>query len=73
MPRSVLEAIREGIWDYEPRGMGRNEFSSTSAMPGTKEKLEILAARLAQGAPLWHPEDRSEYDDPADRKFAAIG
>jgi hypothetical protein len=53
--------------------MGRNEFSSTSAMPGTKEKLEILAARLAQGAPLWHPEDRSEYDDPANKKLAAVG
>lgn len=73
MPRSVLEAIQQGIWDYEPRKLEKEDFSATSAMPGTKEKLDILAARLAQGAPLWHPEDRCEYEDPADRKLAAIG
>ena len=64
MPSSVLDAIRQGIWDYEPQKMKKEEFASTSAMPGTKEKLDILAARLEGGVPLWHPNDRHEYDDP---------
>jgi hypothetical protein len=70
VPSSVLDAIRQGIWDYEPRRTDKNEFPSTAAMPGTKEKLEILAARLEQGVPLWHPQDRHEYEDPTNVKLA---
>ncbi|RIK77906.1 MAG: hypothetical protein DCC68_16265 [Planctomycetota bacterium] len=70
MPSSVLEAIRQGIWDYEPRKVAKDEFASTAAMPGTKEKLEILAARLEKGVPLWHPQDRNEYEDPMNAKLA---
>jgi hypothetical protein len=64
---SVLEAIREGIWDFEPSELGRSQFSSTKAMPGTREKLDVLALRAAQGLPLWHNDDRLEYDDGFDR------
>jgi len=64
VPSSVIEAIQQGIWDYEPEDSGRNEYSSTDALPGTEEKLEILADRLSQGKPLWHPEDRLTYADP---------
>ena len=32
-------------------------------MPGTAEKLDVLAERLQQGLPLWHPSDRRSYDD----------
>lgn len=70
MPSSVLDAIRQGIWDYEPRRVEKKDFDSTSAMPGTKEKLAILAARLEQGVPLWHPQDRCEYEDPMNAKLA---
>ena len=63
MANSVLEAIKEGIWDYEPEHAGEEQYSATPAMPGSDSKLEVLAERLAQGLPLWHPEDRQTYDD----------
>lgn len=65
MTQSVLEAIREGQWDFEPKfGRGiKKKFSSTLALPGTEEKVATLAERAQMGLPLWHPEDRRTYDD----------
>jgi len=59
----VLEAIKAGIWDYEPEQANDDQYSSTEALPGSDTKLEILASRLAQGLPLWHPDDRQSYND----------
>jgi hypothetical protein len=66
VPQSVLEAIRMGVWDFEPEQEQVLQFSSTRALPGTSEKLDVLAERLEQGLPLWHPDDRRTYDDAAD-------
>jgi hypothetical protein len=66
VPQSVLDAIKLGIWDYEPEGCESNQFDSTSALPGTSEKLAILSARVSKGLPLWHPDDRRSYDDSID-------
>ena len=63
MPESVLDAIKLGIWDYEPERVEHEEFDSTRALPGTDQKLAVLANRLQQGLPLWHNEDRRSYDD----------
>lgn len=63
MPNSVLDAIKLGIWDFEPQREERDEYDATAAMPGTGEKLAILAERLQQGLPLWHPRDRRTFDD----------
>ncbi len=63
MADSILEAIRDGQWDYEPEPVASGQFSSTYALPGTDEKLEILAVRVGKGLPLWHPNDRVTYDD----------
>ena len=62
MPRSVLEAIKQGQWDFEPASETTNE-EATLAMPGTTEKLDVLAERLRQGLPLWNNSDRRTYDD----------
>lgn len=62
-PNSVIEAIEMGIWDFEPEEAERDQFDATSAMPGTEEKLRIIASRVASGLPLWHPSDRRGYDD----------
>ena len=59
----VLDAIKAGIWDFEPETKDTNAYNATQAMPGTDEKLAVLAARLERGLPLWHPSDRREYDD----------
>lgn len=63
MAKSVLEAIKEGRWDYEPDIVEERRYDATRAMPGTDEKLEVLAARVRAGLPLWHGGDRRDFDD----------
>ncbi len=64
MPRSVLEAIKEGFWDFEPMEVSFSQFEPSDAMPGTKEKLLVLAERLRCGLPLWHERDRDDMESP---------
>ena len=63
MPSSILDAIKLGIWDFEPTEHSSNEFEPTRSLPGSTNKLDILTERLEQGLPLWHPSDRRSYDD----------
>lgn len=64
MPQSVLDAIRLGDWDFEPKDeVATMGFSSTNALPGSPRKLEVLAERIRAGLPLWHPLDRITYDE----------
>ena len=65
MPKSVLEAIKLGLWDYEPPEVEFGEFDASDAMPGTKEKLKTLAQRVQNGLPLWHEDDRDDVEDPS--------
>ena len=60
---NVLDAIKLGEWDFEPVEVEDCNFDPTGAMPGTNEKLTVLAARVAAGLPLWNRDDRTEYDD----------
>ena len=63
MPNSVIDAIRQGIWDFEPEEKITDEFECTEALPGSSTKLSVLAERLSEGKPLWHPSDRLTYGD----------
>jgi len=63
VPRSVLEAIRCGDYFFEPLAQPAEELKATAALPGSREKLEVLADRARKGLPLWHPEDRRCYDE----------
>ena len=63
MPNSVIEAIQLGIWDFEPEEKESDEFARTAALPGSTQKLDVLAERVRQGQPLWHPRDRRDYVD----------
>ena len=63
MSKSVLEAIKEGIWDFEPEEVDGQHYSATRAIPGTSEKLRVLAERAKAGLPLWHERDRADYED----------
>jgi hypothetical protein len=65
VPKSVLEAIKMGIWDFEPLDIEFNRFDASDAMPGTSEKLLILAERAKRGLPLWHTHDRDDVESPA--------
>jgi len=64
--KSVLEAIREGIWDFEPEEVDTSRFPATKAIPGTREKLLVLAERVQAGLPLWHDRDRADYEEPSE-------
>jgi len=63
VPNSILEAIQQGQWDFEPAHTAEGEYSPTEALPGSNEKVRILAERLRRGLPLWHSEDRQDYED----------
>ena len=71
MSRSVLDAIREGDWFFEPEEVDSGSFSATKAIPGTREKLDVLAARVRSGLPLWHERDRADYEEPEPSNRAA--
>ena len=62
--KSVLEAIREGDWFYEPVDVAPSRYDATAAVPGSREKIDVLAARAQEGLPLWHVHDRPDYDEP---------
>lgn len=68
MPHSVIEAIKLGLWDFEPDTdtEGEDDFSATEALPGTNAKLEVLALRVESGLPLWHPSDRLTFERNGD-------
>lgn len=63
MSKSVLDAIKEGIWDFEPEEVDGKLYPATHAIPGTSEKLRVLAERAQAGLPLWHEMDRADYED----------
>jgi hypothetical protein len=58
----VLEAIKEGMWDFEPAPIHSRDFDETDALPGSDEKLAVMARRLERGLPLWHPHDRRDRE-----------
>jgi hypothetical protein len=65
VPKSVLDAIKMGLWDFEPPEVDGSRYDAADAMPGTKEKLKILAERIAKGLPLWHEQDRDDMESPS--------
>ena len=68
MPQSVLEAIKEGMWDFEPHPVPSREFDETDALPGSDEKLAVMARRLERGLPLWHPSDRRDREGTYEKR-----
>jgi hypothetical protein len=62
-PNTVLDAIRMKLWDFEPSDLDSEDFKACSSMPGTPDKLSILAERVRRGLPLWHPADRQDCED----------
>jgi hypothetical protein len=65
VPKSVLEAIKLGLWDFEPHEADPKEYDAADAMPGTEAKLLVMADRLQRGLPLWHKADREDFDAPS--------
>ena len=63
MRDSILDAIKQGHWDFEPETVEQDDYDSTGALPGSSEKIMKLAERVSGGLPLWHPNDRRSFDD----------
>lgn len=61
MRRNVFQAILESGHDEDFVPYEGEDFNPTDAPAGSAEKLAILAKRVEQGQPLWHPEDRFDY------------
>ncbi len=62
LPRAEVFAPRnaeESMLMYGKTGL---EFAATDALPGSVEKVEVLAFRAESGLPLFHPEDRKNYE-----------
>ena len=59
--RNVFEAIAEFGHDEDFAPLETDDFEATEAPAGSSEKLDILAARVQKGLPLWHNEDRPDY------------
>jgi hypothetical protein len=59
--RNVFETILKYGHDEDFAPVESEEFSATDAPAGSRNKLEVLARRIEQGLPLWHPEDRPDY------------
>ncbi len=62
-PRTVLDAIRQKQWNFEPHEIDLEDYEACGSMPGTQDKISILADRVRRGLPLWHPSDRSDCED----------
>ena len=43
MPESVLDAIKMGIWDYEPENQETQMFDATGALPFHLTRLPFAA------------------------------
>jgi hypothetical protein len=64
VPKSILEAIKKGEWDFEPSEVAFSRFDASDAMPGTKAKLAAMVERVRCGLPLWHVADRDDMEAP---------
>jgi hypothetical protein len=63
---STSKFARRGLDDFN--GTPGLPPQPTSAMPGTPEKIAILAERARLRQSLWHPQDA-----PVDRRVAQLG
>lgn len=59
--KNVFEAILKHGHDEDWLPDHQN-FDSTDAPAGSPEKIEILRRRIENGLPLWHEEDRYDYN-----------
>ena len=58
---NVFDAILKYGHDEDFVPNQDDDFEATGCPAGSREKLDVLAERIRQGQPLWHPEDRADY------------
>lgn len=62
LPRAEVFAPRDEQESMLMYGKPGLEFEATDFLPGTIEKVEVLAWRAQSGYPLFHPNDRTSYE-----------
>ena len=60
--KNVFEAILKYGHDEDFAPKHDETYKATQAPAGTREKLEVLAERVRRGEPLWHGDDRADYN-----------
>ena len=53
--KNVFETIATFGADDEFAPLLTDNFVPTSAEPGSRKELEVMAERVKRGLPLWHP------------------
>ena len=65
MGNSILEAVKMGLWDFLPHTVDDRELEASDGVPGTREKLDILAEHLRRDRrPIWPVDDCLDEDCP---------
>ena len=59
---NVFEAILKYGHDEDFSPHGGDSFVETDAPAGSVDKIEALRRRVEKGMPLWHEEDRKDYN-----------
>ena len=59
---NVFEAILKYGHDEDFLPEESNEFDRTDAPAGSTAKIDVLRRRIELGLPLWHREDRKDYN-----------
>lgn len=60
---SYASKVRRGVEDFE--GPAALPPVPTRALPGTREKVDIMVERARLGQALWHPHDRVRQEGDA--------
>jgi len=61
--RNVFDAIDRDGHDENFVPLDRDVFVPSDLAAGTPEKIELLRQRVEMGVPLWHEQDRADYND----------
>ncbi len=66
MPQSVLEAIRLGIWNFEPGGAPTVQVRPTGAMRGPRRSWMSSPSDCGWACRCGIPANRISFDDESD-------
>lgn len=68
--KTIFEAIRNSagstLEDFAPED---DDKERTVALPGSPEKISVLARRVMEGVELHHPKDVRNYEDAAEAGY----
>jgi len=75
---NIFEAIKLDTHRGRSGSPGQDSFepipvnSATNALPGTRDKLDELAARVLRGEEMWHQDDRLDWSDATPSEIAKL-